>query len=64
MPVFALLVAPVVACFVSGFVAAAARAEVEVETGPTEPLPDNVISFDRARRRKGIARDCMTLSCP
>jgi hypothetical protein len=48
MPILALLVTPVLACFFTGVVAAAARPA----PAPTAPeWPDNVIRFDPARRR-------------
>jgi hypothetical protein len=51
MPVVALLVAPFLVCFVSGFVAAAST----TETATPEPWPDNVIPFRRGRRaREGV----------
>ena len=47
MPILALLVTPVLACFFSGVVAAAARPTPV----PSSEWPDNVIRFDPARRR-------------
>jgi hypothetical protein len=49
MPLIALLVTPVLACFVGGVVAAAARPAPTAATAPE--WPDNVIRFDPARRR-------------
>ena len=54
MPLIALLVTPVLACFVGGVVAAAARPGA----APAEPRlwPDNVICLDQVRRRaKAVA---------
>jgi hypothetical protein len=48
MPLVALLVAPVLACFVGGVMAAAAR-PAPAPAAPRE-WPDNVIPFDLARR--------------
>ena len=47
MPFIALLVAPVLACFVGGVVAAAARRA----PAPQPERPGNVIRFDPMRRR-------------
>ena len=47
MPLIALLVAPVLACFVSGVVAAAARPA----PAPQSNAADNVIRFEPQRRR-------------
>jgi hypothetical protein len=47
MPLIALLVTPVLACFVGGVVAAAARPA----PAAAPEWPDNVIRFDLARRR-------------
>ncbi len=47
MPLNALLVAPVLACFVGGVVAAAARPAPAAQPEGT----DNVIRFDPQRRR-------------
>ena len=47
MPLIALLVAPVLACFVGGVVAAAARSAPAAQP----EWPGNVIRFDPLRRR-------------
>jgi hypothetical protein len=49
MPILALLVTPVLACFFTGVVAAAARPAPSPAEVPE--WPDNVIRFDPARRR-------------
>jgi hypothetical protein len=49
MPLIALLVAPVLACFVGGVVAAAAAARPAPAAQPEGT--DNVIRFDPQRRR-------------
>jgi hypothetical protein len=55
MPVVVLLVAPVLACFVGGVIAAAARSAVARSTAalaaPGRPWPDNVVPFAPLRRR-------------
>lgn len=47
MPLIALLVAPVLACFIGGVVAAATRPALAAQPEGT----DNVIRFDPQRRR-------------
>jgi hypothetical protein len=49
MPLIALLVTPILACFVGGVVAAAARSVPAAIVAPD--WPDNVIRFDPTRRR-------------
>jgi hypothetical protein len=49
MPVVVLLVAPVLACFVGGVIAAAARSTAA--PAAARPWPDNVVPFAPLRRR-------------
>jgi hypothetical protein len=53
VPVVILLVAPVVACFVGGVIAAAAaRSTVAPAVPRPGPWPDNVVPFAPLRRRR------------
>lgn len=49
MPLIALLITPLLACFVGGVVAAAVRPIPAADASPA--WPDNIIRFDPARHR-------------